>query len=262
MAVVLPHGGVLFRGGAGGNSNKLLQENRIVAIIGVASTCSMGLGFLRVFWCCVNHVRPRIKIMYWSSMLKKSIPKGRAQNTLSNKRPMKYTKSIMTEAQQGPDAKKSKAFTLGFSEGNWRKWLQSKYCLVMYKKPLERKKPSLWKRRSKIFNGSWLSWKKQKRSWGPAYQRRFEVWVLWVIKLEELLWGTAEFLRGQIDASDYKQYISSRCCFTNACQMSIWKNITKALELHEGDAEYARHADVSPFQHSLWSQLGKGTQYQ
>lgn len=27
-------------------------------------TCSMELGFLRVFWCCVNHVRPRIKIMY------------------------------------------------------------------------------------------------------------------------------------------------------------------------------------------------------
>ena len=26
-------------------------------------------------------------------------------------------------------------------------------------------------------------------------------------KLEELLWGAAEFLRGQIDASDYKQYI-------------------------------------------------------
>lgn len=25
-------------------------------------------------------------------------------------------------------------------------------------------------------------------------------------KLEELLWGAAEFLRGQIDASDYKQY--------------------------------------------------------
>lgn len=24
-------------------------------------------------------------------------------------------------------------------------------------------------------------------------------------KLEELLWGAAEFLRGQIDASDYKQ---------------------------------------------------------
>ena len=26
-------------------------------------------------------------------------------------------------------------------------------------------------------------------------------------KLEDLLWGAAVFLRGQIDASDYKQYI-------------------------------------------------------
>jgi type I restriction enzyme M protein len=26
-------------------------------------------------------------------------------------------------------------------------------------------------------------------------------------KLEDLLWGAAEFLRGQIDASDYKQFI-------------------------------------------------------
>ena len=26
-------------------------------------------------------------------------------------------------------------------------------------------------------------------------------------QLEDLLWGAAEFLRGQIDASDYKQYI-------------------------------------------------------
>jgi len=26
-------------------------------------------------------------------------------------------------------------------------------------------------------------------------------------QLESMLWGAAEFLRGQIDASDYKQYI-------------------------------------------------------
>ena len=26
-------------------------------------------------------------------------------------------------------------------------------------------------------------------------------------KLEDLLWGAAVFLRGQIDASDYKQYV-------------------------------------------------------
>ena len=45
-------------------------------------------------------------------------------------------------------------------------------------------------------------------------------------KLEELLWGAAEFLRGQIDASDYKQYVFP-LCFINACQMSILKNITK-----------------------------------
>ncbi|ETJ30739.1 N-6 DNA Methylase family protein, partial [human gut metagenome] len=42
MAVVLPHG-VLFRGGAeGAIRTKLLQENRIVAIIGVASNLFYG----------------------------------------------------------------------------------------------------------------------------------------------------------------------------------------------------------------------------
>ncbi|HAN2064917.1 TPA: SAM-dependent DNA methyltransferase, partial [Escherichia coli] len=57
-------------------------------------------------------------------------------------------------------------------------------------------------------------------------------------KLEELLWGAAEFLRGQIDASDYKQYIFPLLFYKRLSDVYL-EEYNEALELHEGDAEYA-----------------------
>ncbi|PMO76820.1 type I restriction-modification system subunit M [Vibrio breoganii] len=57
-------------------------------------------------------------------------------------------------------------------------------------------------------------------------------------KLEDLLWGAAEFLRGQIDASDYKQYVFPLLFFKRLSDVYL-EEFYEALELHEGDAEYA-----------------------
>ena len=57
-------------------------------------------------------------------------------------------------------------------------------------------------------------------------------------KLEGLLWGAAEFLRGQIDASDYKQYVFPLLFFKRLSDVYL-EEFNEALELHEGDAEYA-----------------------
>ncbi|MDP2487496.1 type I restriction-modification system subunit M [Pseudoalteromonas marina] len=63
-------------------------------------------------------------------------------------------------------------------------------------------------------------------------------------KLEDLLWGAAEFLRGQIDASDYKQYIFPLLFYKRLSDVYL-EEYTEALELHDGDAEYA----VMPMHH-------------
>ena len=57
-------------------------------------------------------------------------------------------------------------------------------------------------------------------------------------KLEGLLWGAAEFLRGQIDASDYKQYIFPLLFYKRLSDVYL-EEYTEALELHDGDSEYA-----------------------
>lgn len=57
-------------------------------------------------------------------------------------------------------------------------------------------------------------------------------------KLEDLLWGAAEFLRGQIDASDYKQYIFPLLFYKRLSDVYL-EEYTEALEIHAGDAEYA-----------------------
>lgn len=57
-------------------------------------------------------------------------------------------------------------------------------------------------------------------------------------KLEDLLWGAAEFLRGQIDASDYKQYIFPLLFYKRLSDVYL-EEYTEALEIHEGDAKYA-----------------------
>ncbi|MAI33242.1 MAG: DNA methyltransferase [Rhodopirellula sp.] len=57
-------------------------------------------------------------------------------------------------------------------------------------------------------------------------------------QLEELLWGAAEFLRGQIDASDYKQYIFPLLFYKRLSDVYL-DEYTEALELSDGDAHYA-----------------------
>lgn len=57
-------------------------------------------------------------------------------------------------------------------------------------------------------------------------------------KLEDLLWGAAEFLRGQIEASDYKQYVFPLLFYKRLSDVYL-EEYTEALELHEGDIEYA-----------------------
>lgn len=58
-------------------------------------------------------------------------------------------------------------------------------------------------------------------------------------KLEDLLWGATEYLRGQIDASDYKQYIFPLLFYKRLSDVYL-EEYNEALQIHEGDA------DVSP----------------
>lgn len=83
MAVVLPHG-VLFRGGAEGKiRTKLLKENRIVAVIGVASNLFYGTGIPA----CILVLRKARPEEHKDHILivnaEEIFTKGRAQNTLS-----------------------------------------------------------------------------------------------------------------------------------------------------------------------------------
>jgi type I restriction enzyme M protein len=57
-------------------------------------------------------------------------------------------------------------------------------------------------------------------------------------KLEDLLWGAAEYLRGQIDASDYKQYIFPLLFYKRLSDVYL-EEYNEALQIHEGDTEYA-----------------------
>ncbi|EGR1036962.1 TPA: SAM-dependent DNA methyltransferase [Vibrio cholerae] len=83
MAVVLPHG-VLFRGGAEGQIREnLLKENRIVAVIGVASNLFYGTGIPA----CILVLRKQRPKAHQDHVLiinaEEIFTKGRAQNTLS-----------------------------------------------------------------------------------------------------------------------------------------------------------------------------------
>ncbi len=57
-------------------------------------------------------------------------------------------------------------------------------------------------------------------------------------KLEDLLWGAAEFLRGQIDASDYKQYIFPLLFYKRLSDVYL-EEYVEAMEVNEGDADYS-----------------------
>jgi type I restriction enzyme M protein len=57
-------------------------------------------------------------------------------------------------------------------------------------------------------------------------------------QLETMLWGAAEYLRGQIDASDYKQYIFPLLFYKRLSDVYA-DETAEALEFSKGDAEYA-----------------------
>lgn len=104
MAVVLPHG-VLFRGAAEGKiRTKLLQENRIEAIIGVAANLFYGTGIPA----CILVLRKQRPAAHQDHLLiinaEEIFTKGRAQNTLSNQQADEIYQIYHAQIQQGPTA--------------------------------------------------------------------------------------------------------------------------------------------------------------
>ncbi len=65
-------------------------------------------------------------------------------------------------------------------------------------------------------------------------------------ELEAHLWGAAEFLRGHIDASDYKQFIFPLLFFKRLCDVYD-EELMDALEESGGDEEYARLPELHRF---------------
>ncbi|MEY3288595.1 MAG: hypothetical protein RLZZ419_837 [Pseudomonadota bacterium] len=103
MAVVLPHG-VLFRGAAEGKiRTNLLKENRIEAIIGVASNLFYGTGIPA----CILVLRKQRPLDYQNHVLiinaEAIYTKGRAQNTLSVAQADQIYHIYQSQEQQGPD---------------------------------------------------------------------------------------------------------------------------------------------------------------
>lgn len=104
MAVVLPHG-VLFRGGAEGKiRQKLLKENRIVAVVGVASNLFYGTGIPA----CILVLRKERPEAHKDHVLiinaDEIYTKGRAQNTLSEQQADDIYDIYKKMRQQGPEA--------------------------------------------------------------------------------------------------------------------------------------------------------------
>lgn len=66
-------------------------------------------------------------------------------------------------------------------------------------------------------------------------------------QLEKYLWGAATYLRGTIDAGDYKQYIFPLLFYKRICD--VWdEEYEEALEESDGDLEYAAFAENHRFQ--------------
>ncbi|EOS8314923.1 N-6 DNA methylase [Vibrio parahaemolyticus] len=104
MAVVLPHG-VLFRGGAEGKiRTKLLKENRIVAVIGVASNLFYGTGIPA----CILVLRKARPEEHKDHVLivnaEEIFTKGRAQNTLSEPQADEIYDIYLKMRTKGPKA--------------------------------------------------------------------------------------------------------------------------------------------------------------
>ena len=66
-------------------------------------------------------------------------------------------------------------------------------------------------------------------------------------RLESYLWGAATFLRGHLDAGDYKQYIFPLLFLKRLCDVYD-EEYARALEDSGGDAEFAEFAENHRFQ--------------
>jgi type I restriction enzyme M protein len=65
-------------------------------------------------------------------------------------------------------------------------------------------------------------------------------------QIESYLWGAAELLRGQIDASDYKQYIFPLLFFKRLSDVYD-EEYQQALDLSGGDTDFAAFAENHRF---------------
>ncbi len=104
MAVVLPHG-VLFRGGAESRiRTQLLEENRLEAVIGVASNLFYGTGIPA----CILVLKKSRPEAHKGHVLvinaEETFTKGRAQNTLSNDQADEIFGFYSNHIKQGPKA--------------------------------------------------------------------------------------------------------------------------------------------------------------
>jgi len=79
--------------------------------------------------------------------------------------------------------------------------------------------------------------------------------------LEKYLWGAATYLRGHIDAGDYKQFIFPLLFFKRICDVYD-EEFTEALAESDGDKDYARspefHRFVVPAKHH-WNKIRETT---
>ena len=66
-------------------------------------------------------------------------------------------------------------------------------------------------------------------------------------ELESYLWGAAVYLRGVIDAGDYKQYIFPLLFYKRICDV-YEEEYRTALEESDGDLDYASFAENHRFQ--------------
>ncbi len=80
-------------------------------------------------------------------------------------------------------------------------------------------------------------------------------------QLETMLWGAAEYLRGQIDASDYKQYIFPLLFYKRLSDV-YRDEFEEALKFSDGDNEYAKlpeqHRFIIP-ESARWEKLRETT---
>lgn len=104
MAVVLPHG-VLFRGGAeAAIRTKLLRENRIEAIIGVASNLFYGTSIQASILVLRKSRQKPHKDHVLIINAEEIFTKGRAQNTLTSDQADEIYGIYKSQFKQGPDA--------------------------------------------------------------------------------------------------------------------------------------------------------------